>query len=108
MPASVTLRNWLAGLLLVPLGSLAAGTLTPQPLAKVGTCPSGYTTSGQYCAPGPKARLAVERRGGCPSGYTTSGAYCLAGPQARAAVPKIGSTCPSGWRTSGDYCLANR
>jgi len=76
----------------------------PQPLAKIGSCPSGYSTSGSYCAPGTQAHFAVPKVGSCPSGYSTSGAYCLAGKGARVAVPKTGS-CPSGYSTSGDYCL---
>ncbi|MBK5963320.1 hypothetical protein CCR95_04250 [Thiocystis minor] len=100
--------RWLVVLMLLPLVGAADTTLTPQPLAKIGPCPSGYTTSGHYCAPGQKARLALEKRGTCPRGYATSGAYCLAGPAARPAVPKRGTTCPAGWSTSGDFCLRNR
>ncbi|WP_295401387.1 hypothetical protein [uncultured Thiocystis sp.] len=106
-------RRWLGidcfgALSLLPLVCPADATLTPQPLAKLGSCPSGYTASGQYCNPGPKARVALEKRGQCPSGYTTSGAYCLAGQQARPAVPKRGASCPSGWSASGAYCLRKR
>jgi|GEM_PF-3397325 len=101
------IRRWLGWLALIPLVSLADGSVTPQPVVKRGTCPSGYSTSGQYCIPGPRARLALEKRGRCPSGYGTSGAYCLAGSQARPALPKIGAACPSSWSTSGDYCLLN-
>ncbi len=96
---------WLGWLALVPLAGLADGGMTPQPVVKLGHCPSGYHTSGQYCIPGPRAHLALGKRGHCPSGYATSGAYCLAGSQARPAIPKIGATCPSRWSSSGDYCL---
>ena len=99
---------WLGVLMLLPAIGFADTPLTPQPLVKVGPCPSGYTTSGQYCAPGQQARFALEKRGICPSGYATSGAYCLAGQAARPAVPKRGATCPAGWSTSGDFCLRNR
>jgi hypothetical protein len=108
MPSSFAFRRWPGWFALIPLVSLADGSMTPQPMIKLGTCPSGYSTSGQYCMPRPQARLALERRGQCPTGYGSSGAYCLATPQARPAVPKIGSSCPSGWSTSGDYCLQNR
>ncbi|WP_020505945.1 hypothetical protein [Lamprocystis purpurea] len=107
------MQRFLAGhcrlgwMVLIPLASLADGGMTPQPVVKLGTCPSGYSTSGQYCIPGPRARLALEKRGRCPSAYGTSGAYCLAGSQARPALPKIGAACPSQWSTSGDYCLLN-
>ena len=84
-----------------------AGDLPVKPLIKEGSCPSGYTTSGNYCKPGSGARYALPRHGSCPSGYTTSGSYCLAGNSARYAVPKAGS-CPSGYTTSGGYCLSGK
>ena len=78
------------------------------PLAKKGSCPSGYSTSGQYCSPGSNARFAVPKVGSCPSGYHTSGDYCLASSaNSKLAVPKAGSG-PSGYHTSGDYCLSSR
>lgn len=92
---------------LLPLAALAQSIPAPQPVVKLGTCPSGYRTSGAYCLPGTNARFALEKRGSCPSGYTTSGAYCLAGSQARPAIPRVGG-CPSGWSSSGDYCLGRR
>jgi hypothetical protein len=97
-----------AALILVPLSALADSALSPAPIMKHGTCPSGYSPSGAYCVPGSKARLAIDKLGTCPSGYTPSGAYCLAGAQARAAIAKIGSSCPSGWSPSGAYCLRRR
>jgi hypothetical protein len=95
-------------LILLPLSTLADSALSPSPILKHGTCPSGYSPSGAYCVPGSKARLAIDKLGTCPSGYTPSGAYCLAGAQARAAIAKIGSSCPSGWSPSGAYCLRRR
>lgn len=95
-------------LILLPLSALADSALSPSPILKHGTCPSGYTPSGAYCIPGSKARLAIDKLGTCPSGYTPSGAYCLAGSQARAAIAKIGTSCPSGWSPSGAYCLRQR
>lgn len=97
--------RWLAVLLLIPLGASAQPCLELTPMAKRGNCPAGYTSSGEYCLPGPQARLAMEKRGRCPTGYQDSGAYCLAGPQAKLAIPRIGSNCPQGWIVSGDYCL---
>jgi hypothetical protein len=107
MQPRLTDHCWLGWLALIPLTGLADGGMTPQPVVKLGNCPSGYSSSGQYCVPGPRARLALEKRGQCPSGYAASGTYCLAGSQARPALPKIGTTCPSRWSTSGDYCLLN-
>ena len=84
-----------------------AGDLPVKTLVKDGSCPSGYTTSGNYCKPGDSARFAVRKQGSCPSGYTSSGSYCLAGPSAKYAIPKAGS-CPSGYVTSGGYCLSSQ
>ena len=87
------------------VAQMAAADPPAQPLPKIGSCPSGYVTSGAYCTPGSGARFAVRKIGSCPSGYSTSGGYCLANMAARLAVPKVGS-CPSGFVTSGDYCLS--
>lgn len=89
-------------------GAAHAQLPAAMPLAKKGSCPSGYSTSGQYCSPGSNARFAVPRVGSCASGYHTSGDYCLASSAgSKLAVPKVGS-CPSGFHTSGDYCLSSR
>ena len=105
------MRLLLASLALFALVLVAGSALAgPRAVAlkKTGSCPSGYSTSGDYCKPGSSARFAVEKVGSCPSGYSTSGDYCLAGSSdARHAMPKSGS-CPSGYSTSGDYCLASR
>jgi hypothetical protein len=80
---------------------------TAVAVQKVGSCPSGYSTSGDYCNPGASARYAVEKVGSCPSEYSTSGAYCLASSDnSRHAMAKTGS-CPSGYSTSGAYCLSS-
>ena len=83
-------------------------THAQQPLSKVGSCPSGYHTSGNYCTPSSaNAKPAIAKVGSCPSGYHTSGNYCLASSNsAKPAVIKSGS-CPSGYHTSGAYCLRN-
>jgi hypothetical protein len=99
----------------VALLALSSLVISPAALAqavpKVGTCPSGYHTSGGACIPSSQqrpSRPALPKTGTCPSGYHTSGDYCLAsGDRAKHAIPKTG-TCPSGYHTSGAYCLANR
>ena len=54
--------------------SLALATPPASAVAKVGSCPSGYSTSGNYCKPSSSARFALAKVGSCPSGYSTSGA----------------------------------
>lgn len=107
MPRVVNSHLCFFTLLLAISAGHAQGMPSAVPLPKVGACPSGYSTSGNYCTPGSSARFAVQKTGACPSGYSTSGAYCLAGSNARHAVPKAGS-CPSGYSTSGDYCLSSK
>jgi hypothetical protein len=85
----------------------SAGELTAAPLIKNGGCPSGYSSSGNYCTPGSSAKFAIEKQGGCPSGYSSSGNYCLAGSNAKLAIQKIGG-CPSGYSSSGNYCLSSK
>lgn len=93
-----------ASLLLPP----AAFALQAQPLVRQGSCPGGYSQSGNYCVPAAHARPAVPRQGSCPGGYAQSGAYCLASSdRARLAIPRVGS-CPSGYSSSGNYCLSQR
>jgi hypothetical protein len=97
------------GLRLLACSLMLPGAALAQALPKVGTCPSGYYTSGGACVPSSSdPRPALPKVGTCPSGYYTSGDYCLASSgNARHAFPKTGS-CPSGYYTSGDYCLASR
>ena len=65
--------------LLIALGCLTStvsfASPKASPVQKVGSCPSGYSTSGAYCNPSSSARFAVIKTGSCPSGYSTSGAY---------------------------------
>lgn len=100
-------RAWSIGLVL-------AGWISPprdahaQAVPKVGTCPSGYHSSGGACLPYSKTpRPALPKIGTCPSGYHSSGDYCLGYENAKHAIPKTGS-CPSGYHSSGAYCLSYR
>ena len=74
---------------------------------RVGSCPSGYSTSGDYCNPSSSARYAVPKVGSCPSGYSTSGNYCLASSDSSGHAVIKGGSCPSGYSTSGAYCLSH-
>jgi hypothetical protein len=106
---TVKLTAWIvsAVIALFNVPSLAQAPAA-QPLAKQGSCPSGYHSSGNYCTPSsPSARAALPHVGSCPSGYHTSGGYCLASSNSsKTAIVKSGS-CPSGYHTSGAYCLRN-
>jgi len=47
-------------------------------IARVGSCPTGYSVSGEYCvAASMEAKHAITRFGACPKGYHSSGNYCL-------------------------------
>ena len=54
------------------------------PLAKVGSCPSGYASEAHWCVPMRNALVAVPKgKGQCPSTMTTSGNYCIDKSQRR-------------------------
>ncbi len=104
-----TPATWLLGVTFALMSATGfAQAPAAQPLAKQGSCPSGYHSSGNYCTPSSSsARAALPHVGSCPSGYHTSGGYCLASSNSsKAAIVKSGS-CPSGYHTSGAYCLRN-
>ena len=106
----------------LPLGALAvlsvvatSSALAQQPvrpLPKVGGCPMGYTTSGDYCVPSKSGNTqgAIEKLGNsCPIGFTSSGNDCLSSPSnTRQAIEKTGTSCPIGWISSGRYCIKSR
>ena len=105
----ISLAAWLLAVVFALVSAPGfAQTPVAQPLAKQGSCPSGYHSSGNYCTPSSSsARAALPHVGSCPSGYHTSGGYCLASSNSsKAAIVKSGS-CPSGYHTSGAYCLRN-
>ena len=68
----------MTAIVLLFMATVASAGPPAVAVEKVGSCPSGYSTSGDYCAPGSSARYAVVKVGSCPSGYSTSGDYCLA------------------------------
>ena len=79
---------------------------------KSGSCPSGYSSSGNYCVAQAETRTSaltpttVTKNGSCPSGYSSSVIIVNPNSGARFAIEKNGS-CPSGYSSSGEYCLAN-
>jgi hypothetical protein len=100
-----------AALLLFSLPALAQQPVRPLP--KVGGCPLGYYSSGNYCVPSKSGntRGAIEKVSGssCPLGFYSSGNYCLSSPNStREAIQKTGSACPLGWFSSASYCVKNR
>jgi len=95
---------------LMGLFMLSASIAAPaaQPLARDGSCPSGYSASGNYCVPGSSARFAIARNGSCPSGYSASGNYCVATSDRSKMVIHRSGSCPSGYSASGNYCVSSR
>jgi len=83
--------NQLIAALLVSAAAIAAGAMGPaamaqqpvRPLQKLGSCPLGYYSSGDYCVPssGGNSRGAIEKVGGdCSLGFYSSGDYCVSSP----------------------------
>jgi len=115
----LTTENWLRvpemhKILLIAAGMLlsAGAALSQQPvrpLPKVGSCPFGYYSSGNYCVPNKSGNTsgAIEKSGNsCPFGFYASGNYCLSSPgNEREAIQKTGNSCPFGWYSSGSYCV---
>lgn len=102
-------RKALAPFLLCLCASAIADSPMAQPVLRDGSCPSGYSSSGNYCTPNSGARFALPRAGGsCPSGYFSSGNYCVASSSSsKHAMPRVGS-CPSGYFSSGNFCVASK
>jgi hypothetical protein len=98
-------RFWLVLLVSCCSTDLLAQTALP----KVGTCPSGFYSSGKYCVPiKDDGKPAMLRGGQCPSGHYSSGKYCVANSkESRPAVPK-NEICPSGYYISGSYCMKQK
>jgi hypothetical protein len=98
-------------LLSVVATSSALAQQPVRPLPKVGGCPVGYYSSGDYCVPSKSgnSRGAIEKVGnGCPVGFYASGHYCLSSPSnEREAMEKLGNNCPMGWYSSGSSCVTN-
>ncbi len=98
---------WILGFSLLSACAIAWAAPPASTLPKVGSCPTGYSSSNEYCVPGSSARYAVLKKGSCPSGYSSSNEYCVAvSDTSKTAIPKSGS-CPSGCSSSNDYCLCD-
>jgi hypothetical protein len=102
-------------LFVIAISVLSTGSAIAQqplrPLPKVGSCPLGYYSSGNYCAPssGGNTRGAIEKSGSCPLGFYSSGNYCVSSPSNnRQVIEKSGQSCPLGWTSSGNYCQKSR
>lgn len=80
----------------------------PTPLPKKGSCPSSYSSQGNFCVPSSGAKFAIVRLGSCPSGYGSEGNYCVASWSARLAIPKQGGSCPSSYSSEGNYCVSTK
>ena len=80
----------------------------PSTVAKVGSCPNGYTSDGNYCRPHSNSSMfVILKDGSCPNGYTSDGSYCRAhSKDSCLVIPKSGS-CPNGFTSDGNYCRAH-
>ena len=60
------------------LSGVSTPVLAQSAIQKIGQCPYGYRTSGNYCVPySSNSKHAIFKSGQCPYGYRTSGKYCL-------------------------------
>lgn len=80
----------------------------PTPIQKEGSCPSNYSSQGNFCVPSSGAKFAIMKLTSCPSGYGSQGSYCVADWSARYAIPKGSGSCPSGYGIQGNYCVSNK
>jgi hypothetical protein len=63
--------------MLVIVAANTAAAAQPLPMPKTGVCPSGYASSGSYCAPtSDRAPRAIVKTGPCPSGWADNGHFC--------------------------------
>ena len=92
-----------------------AGCKIPAPQAlgfanDGGSCPSGYSSSGNACVPSSASSHYAFYTGGgsCPSGYSRSGNSCVASSASSChAFFNGGGSCPSGYSRSGNSCVAH-
>ncbi len=80
----------------------------PTPIPKDGSCPSSYSSQGNFCVPSSAAKFAIAKIGSCPSGYGSQGNYCVADSSARFAMLKGSGSCPSGFGSQGNYCVPSK
>lgn len=71
-------------------------------VAKDGSCPSGFKSSGSSCKSS-SGKVAITKVGSCPTGFKSSANYCV-GDKGDYTEVRSGS-CSSGLKTSGKYCV---
>lgn len=78
LPIGRTLTSAAALAMLMLPAALPFADDEQEPIPKVGSCPVGYRTSGNYCIPLKSTdKEVVIKLESCPSGYRTSGHYCI-------------------------------
>jgi hypothetical protein len=76
--ASAPALGGLGVALLMGIAPVAAAEDDQPPIPKVGSCPVGYRTSGDYCIPLESTdKEVIIKAKTCPRGYRTSGNYCI-------------------------------
>jgi hypothetical protein len=65
-------------LIFILVSILAYSQVYSQSIPKVGNCPTGYRSSGNYCISNSKTFTdAFVKSGQCPTGYYQSSKYCV-------------------------------
>ena len=54
------------------------------------------------------AAIPLAKNGSCPSGYASESAWCVPMKNAPIAAPKGKGQCPSTMRQSGNYCIESK
>ncbi len=64
-------------MIVLTLRSLAWSKPNAITVKKIGTCQSGYSSSGNYCLPNSNTRFAIPTSVSFPRSYSSSGQYFL-------------------------------
>ncbi len=99
MRYAIALSSLIISSLAVPAAFAQSSGTT---VAKDGSCPTGFKSSGSACKSG-SGKVAIAKVGSCPTGFKSSANYCV-GDKGDYAEIKSGS-CPGGLKTSGKYCV---
>jgi hypothetical protein len=60
------------------------------------------------CVPNGNAKPVIAKNGTCPSGWSSVGNYCIANSANPKNVIQKSGTCPPGYSTQGNYCVQTK